>query len=224
MAVLLWAGSSQAAQVRIMPLGDSITSSVDGQASYRYWLWRRLVSAKLQVDFVGTQWGVGDGTSGAVYGNFDQDHEGHPGYATDEVLAGVADWASQTHPQAVMLCIGANDFERGYTAAHALANTLRIIGTLRAINPRIAVLWAMLPPDPRLNAQIKAYNLGVLRYAPRISRLTSPVRIVNLSSGFYPARDTLDGVHPNYLGEQKIALRFYATLAPIARRLMAVKP
>ncbi|HWH69765.1 MAG TPA: hypothetical protein VNT26_10290, partial [Candidatus Sulfotelmatobacter sp.] len=106
-AVMLWGpwAGAQSTPVRIMPLGDSITSSIDGQASYRYWLWKRLQAAGFNVDFVGTLWGVGDGASG-IYPDFDQDHEGHPGATTDDILNSISSWAAQDQPDVVLLLIG----------------------------------------------------------------------------------------------------------------------
>lgn len=196
--------------VRIMPLGDSLTSSIDGQASYRYLLYRKLVGTGFRVDFVGTQWGVGSGTSGPE--GFDQDHEGHPGATTDDILANVQNWASQTRPDIVLLLVGGTDFEHGYTVSHVFKNSLRIIAKLRSVNPNVKILWALLPPAPDQIAEAKAYNSRVLRLGMYHSLPNSPVRIVNLWSNFKPDRDTVDGDHPNALGERKFANRFFVGL------------
>ena len=221
-ALLLWgqpAGAQQSGPIRIMPLGDSVTSGLDGSASYRYWLWQLLQAKKFNVDFVGTLWGVGpDGASG-IYPNFDQDHEGHFGATTDDILNGIGDWAAQTQPQVVLLLIGGNDFQNGASPGQVLDNTGAIIDTLRSVNPNVAVLWAMLPQAPDQRAQDQAYNRGVSRLARAWSTTQSPIRVVNLWSGFNPAKDTLDGQHPNASGEKILAARFYAALAPILRRL-----
>ena len=63
LGALLWMGSQPArasapAPIRIMPLGDSITSSIPGQVSYRYWLWSTMNAAGYSVDFVGSLCGV----------------------------------------------------------------------------------------------------------------------------------------------------------------------
>lgn len=221
-ALLLWgqlAGAQPSDPVRIMPLGDSVTSGLDGSASYRYWLWQRLQAKGVNVDFVGTLWGVGpDGGSG-IYPGFDQDHEGHFGATTDDILNGVGGWAAQTQPQVVLLLIGGNDFQNGADPDQVLTNTGAIIDTLRSVNPNVVVLWAMLPRAPDQQAQDRAYNRGVLRLARAWSTPQSPIRVVNLWSGFNPAKDTLDGQHPNALGEKLLAARFYAALRPMLRRL-----
>jgi len=71
---------------RIMPLGDSITESFAPYDSYRYYLWTSLQNSGFRdIDFVGSQHGVLGGEPANE--NFDQDHEGHPGWTTDQ-LAG----------------------------------------------------------------------------------------------------------------------------------------
>src|SRR5688572_33279210 len=51
------------AATRIMPLGDSITSTFAPRQSYRYWLWNSLKDAGFtNVDFVGSQRGVFGGS------------------------------------------------------------------------------------------------------------------------------------------------------------------
>jgi acyl-CoA thioesterase I len=221
-ALLLWgqpAGAQPTGPVRIMPLGDSVTSGLDGSASYRYWLWKQLQAKGFNVDFVGTLWGVGpDGASG-TYPDFDQDHEGHFGATTDDILNGIGDWAAQTQPQVVLLLIGGNDFQNGADPQQVLTNTGAIINTLRSVNPNVVVLWAMLPQAPDQRQQDQAYNQGVSRLARAWSTPQSPIRVVNLWSGFNPAKDTLDGQHPNAAGEKLLAARFYAALAPMLRRL-----
>lgn len=205
------------AQARVMPLGDSLTSSVDGASSYRYWLWKRIGMAGKSIDFVGTQWGVGDGAS-AVPGDFDQDHEGHPGATTDDILYSLDYYTSANTPDIVLLLIGGNDFDRGFGADHALANTRKIIDGLRAANPGVIILWAMLPPAATHTKELKAYNSGLLKVAPRWSTRNSPIRVVNLWSGFSVTKNTRDGEHPNTSGEKMYALRFYAAMAPYLSR------
>src|SRR3954468_24495806 len=71
------------AAVKIMPLGDSITESFPGHASYRFFLYNQLVQAGYDVDFVGSLTGVNGGAP--LYSNFDQNHEGHSGIRTDQI-------------------------------------------------------------------------------------------------------------------------------------------
>jgi lysophospholipase L1-like esterase len=204
---------------RIMLLGDSLTSSIGGQASYRYWLWKKLEASGYNVDFVGSLWGVADGES-ALYPDFDQDHEGHPSATTNDILYGIGSWASWSRPDVVLMLVGATDFEEDVSAPDALTNSVEIINVLREVNPNIAILWAMVPPAPdQSSSQTKAYNRGVSRYARALSQPASPIRVVNLWSGYSPRRDTVDGEHPNASGERKFASRFYSQLTRVLRWL-----
>lgn len=216
-AVMLWMQQADA-QVRVMPLGDSLTSSVDGQASYRYWLWQKLQAGGFHVDFVGTLWGVGDGVSG-IFPDFQQNHEGHEGATTDDILNGIADWATEAQPDVVLLLIGVNDFQQGRSPSHALTNTRKIVHALRAVNPNVAIVLAMLPPVPGQMNKDQAYNSALVSTAPGWSTRKSPIKIVNLWSNFNPSSDTLDGQHPNASGEKKYANRFYNPLVSILHRL-----
>ena len=74
-------------QIRIMPIGDSITEAEAGHASYRYWLWKRFEGAGIDVDFVGSRHGVHRGR--ARFADFDQDHEAYWGWKADQLLAKV---------------------------------------------------------------------------------------------------------------------------------------
>lgn len=209
---------AQSGPIRITPLGDSLTSSLNGQASYRYFLWKKLNNAGLRVDFVGTSWGVGDGSSG-IYGDFDQDHEGHAGATTDFILYGLDSWLPQTQPEVVLLCIGGNDFVEGRSWTEALRNTRQIIKKLRAFNPRIQIFWATLPPDRDYKGKTRNYNSGVFQFASSMSTKKSPIKVVDLTSNFYPSVDTVDGDHPSESGERKFANRFFNALVPNLRSL-----
>ncbi len=200
--------------VRIMPLGDSLTSGLDGHASYRYWLWSGLQINHFNVAFVGTLYGVGSSVS--PY-NFDQSHEGIAGATTYDIAQGIAGWASATQPDVVLLLIGANDLEAGSSPAEAIYNIRSTIVTLRQINPNISILWAMLPPIPGVR-NIGTFNQMVVNCAVKWSLRNSPIRVVNLWTGFNPSTMTEDGQHPNVYGEKFYAARFYTQLAPILGR------
>jgi len=70
--ILSWGSFSQTfAQVKIMPLGDSITEGNPGDIGYRDALYQHLSNAEYYFDFVGSytpKFGI------------DPDHEGHPGW------------------------------------------------------------------------------------------------------------------------------------------------
>jgi len=156
--ITLWVQQT-VAQIRIMPLGDSLTSGLPDQASYRYWLWKRLKAANYQVNFVGSNWGVGQ-ESPPRYSDFDADNEGHPYDTTDDILYALRSWTTAARPDVVLMLVGATDFERGRSVPYVLGNAARSINTLRSVNPHVEIIWAMLPRGKNPTRE-EAYNAAV---------------------------------------------------------------
>ena len=102
--------------VKIMPLGDSITlghaSGVDDddkKISYRKDLWDNLSAAGYSIDFVGSL------TNGEFYESegFDPDHEGHGGWTDSQIATNIynnggSNWISTYNPDVILLHIGTN--------------------------------------------------------------------------------------------------------------------
>jgi lysophospholipase L1-like esterase len=199
---------------KIMPLGDSITASSAGQASYRYYLWQLAIGRGYKIDFVGSQHGVSGGAP--KFNDFDMDHEGHGGWTTDQILAQVRSWAANTSPDFVLIHIGDNDMAAGQDSPGIVKELGQIIDQLRIVNPRIAVVLAQiiprvspgLPQLPTFNAQLPALiaskHLG-----------SSPVVLVDQFTGFNPVTMTWDGIHPNAIGEAQMADRWISALDPL---------
>jgi lysophospholipase L1-like esterase len=205
------ANGQEPAVVRIMPLGDSITESFDGQASYRYFLWHQLVGRGYAVDFVGSMEGVFNGTP--LYPDFDQDHEGHCGWTAADVLVEVGTWASSAEPDVVLVHLGTNDVAQGRTAEDIVADLGGIVDVIRGHNLQATVLLAQIaaasdPETEGLNAQIA--DLAAAKHTDE-----SPVKVVDQWTGFSIIDDSYDGVHPNEQGEQKIAEAWYAALQAV---------
>jgi hypothetical protein len=215
-AVLVCKGAF--AQTRIMPLGDSITEAAVGHASYRYWLWHDLVDEGFDVDFVGSMCGVHGGMP--LYPDFDQDHEGHWGWRADQVLERIKGWASASRPDIVMIHLGHNDIWRGSDIESTVQDLDGIIEILREVNPAIVVLLAQVIPStaPQL-ADLEILNGAIESLAESVDTPTSPVIVVDQSTGFDAERETYDGTHPNDAGERRIASRWFGALAKREIRL-----
>jgi len=218
MLVLLLLGSGgQAAQaeqlvpLKIMPLGDSITCSLEFQASYRYYLWHRLLNAGYSIDFVGSLKGVFNGNP-PLYPDFDQDHEGHSGYRAQDVLPVVKTWAQAAQPDVVLIHLGTVDMFNGDSISATIDALGGIIDKLREVKPNVKILLAQIIParDDGVRAQIQLLNAAIPGLVKEKNSPVSPVRVVNQYTGFDPWNDTVDGVHPNGSGEQKLAWNWYA--------------
>jgi len=218
------------AALKVMPLGDSITSGTADWASYRCPLYRALLAAGLPVDFVGSIHGQLDSSTpppAACQTNFDWNHEGHSGYRIDDILNGVAgrpgsllSWATAAQPDVVLIHLGTNDLIQNKSVAGTVAQMGQVIDTLRAANPRVRILLAQIIPMrwqgvtyatvAQFNAALPALAVG--RFQP-----FSPIRLVDQYTGFDVVADTHEGIHPNAGGEQKMTVRWLAAFTEIIK-------
>lgn len=210
--------------VKIMPLGDSLTQGSNltpDQAShptYRYWLWNGLVSAGYQIDYVGSA------RSNFTY-QFDQDHEGHAGYTTDMILNGnrsdsasgnLTTWLSSYSPDIVLLSLGSEDQVAGVPLNQTLQNVALIVNQLRTRNPSVKILVGTVPPSTVYRQSVQTINDGLAVVAAAQNTSSSPVTLVDLTTGYDGTTDNQAGsILPNESGERKIAQRWYNALVPL---------
>lgn len=223
---------------RILPLGDSITQAVVDRASYRYPLWKKLVDAGLEFDFVGSlekhfpMRSESDPPHPGYRGrSFDRDHEGHFGWTADEIIDGrrfdngsgdgrLAEWLTGYDADIALVHLGTNDAFRDGSHESTVRELKEIIGILRADNPEVVVLLAKLIPvgqGPRSADVIESLNEAIQRLAPAVSTERSPVILVDHFSGFDPGAHTYDGVHPNEAGEKLMAERWFDAIMAVTR-------
>ena len=189
-AALAIGAGANATPTRIMPLGDSITESSGGHASYRYWLWNDLLSAGYDPDFVGSRYGVHAGEP--AFPDFDQDHEGHWGWRADQFRAQIAGWVTTCQPQVILIHLGHNDLWQGQGVANAIADLDAIIDTIRSVRPTAVFLLAQVIPavDGIGLFQIPLLNDEIAALAARKHTEASPVLVVDQFTGFDPDVDT----------------------------------
>lgn len=208
-------GASQsgtsAQEVRVMPLGDSITGSPG--------CWRALLWVDLQenghtdVDFVGTQPPQGCGV------DHDGDHEGHGGMLATELAADgrLSDWLAQTEPDVVLMHLGTNDVWNALPTEEILAAYTTLVEQVREANPATRLLVAqilpMAPPECGTCADgVVELNAAIPGWAEELTTAESPITVVDQWTGFDVATDTDDGVHPNDDGFRKMADAWYPPL------------
>lgn len=205
------------APLRIMPLGDSITESAAGHSSYRKPLFDMLVNSGCAVDFVGSRHGVSDGKSDGREvappdTDFDQDHEGHWGYRTDEVLEFLVQWAADAAPDVVLVHLGSNDIFQHQSVESTLNELKQVVEVLRSANPEVQILLAQLIPSSRSSETIEVFNSQLPALAKSLDTALSRVEVVDQHSEFYISSDTFDHIHPNGSGELKMAGRWFNAL------------
>jgi lysophospholipase L1-like esterase len=201
---------SAAGPVKIMPLGDSITA---GPGCWRALLWDHLQrTGYTNIDFVGTQHG-GDGCSPA----HDSDHEGHGGFSA----TGIADqnqlppWLAVTTPDIVLMHLGTNDMWGGTIPTDTILTAYsKLVDQMRASNPNMKIVVARIIPMapsscPECPQRVVALDNAIPGWAAGKTTAQSPITVVDQWTGFNAATDTIDGVHPNDAGFQKMADRWY---------------
>ncbi|WBP84584.1 GDSL-type esterase/lipase family protein [Kitasatospora cathayae] len=131
----------------------------------------------------------------------------------------------QQLPDVLLVELGFNDI--GWTGAGAdLVDTMKkFIDNARAANPDVRLVLANLPQrttlgnaNPQLPQRTTAYNEALAKAVTTWNTATSPVALVDLNAamGCDPTATTCattyDGLHPNPLGEYRIAQAFGTVL------------
>jgi lysophospholipase L1-like esterase len=198
--------------IRIMAVGDSITQGGKTFATYRIPLAAKLQAAGVRFVFVGSQ--KTDTPQGPLW------HEGYGG-KNAEFLAAILEARLKANPADVlMLQAGHNHFLEEKPVAGIVAAHREMIATARRLNPKSIVFVAQVIPSGKLPkySYIPELNLALAALVKELHRPEQPVHLVDLASGFDPAKDTIaDLVHPNRAGAEKIAQRWSEALTKALR-------
>lgn len=222
-------------QLKIMPLGDSITRGVTGSSTggYRATLYNSLNAAGYNFDFVGS---LQDGTV------TDRDHEGHSGYETQQIRDNVIQWLNANPADIVLLHIGTNDVEFKTTTPSQIADYVNeILDNIDTYSTNTTVFLAriMLDVDDTMKTlgvngpkatRTKDFNLALdamaanrssdrlivvniqdtLDYPDSLQTLPSPGTPVSGSDIYYDTNNTL--LHPAQSGYDKIANKWFSAI------------
>ncbi len=218
------------AKRRLMPVGDSITQGGDGFASWRYPLWFAL-PAELGLEFVGRRsWVFPTNTESNpnaklypdYHGAFDRDHEAWWGARTDQIAGLIYRASEAQRPDVVLVHLGTNDI--GQLGEAGLENVRthlsRLVAEVRAVRPSASFFLAQVIPIGQGNtffehgSLVSALNEEIVAVAQTSWTAASPVVPVDQFTGFDLATEMQSGgLHPNELGEQRIAKVWRAALA-----------
>jgi hypothetical protein len=220
--LLAVAQSAHGQAVKIMPLGDSLTSGHRHFVSYRYDLWFDLIDAGFDVDFVGYLKNTADGPNLDRYPEylttFDRDHQGQWGYQTDELVSIAKSSSIKHQPDIVLLLAGVNDIWN--LGAGGVSNArwgLRdIIEGIRSAVPGVTILLGEMNPYAGDNAEfLESLNDAIALVASDLNTTESPVILVDHYTGFDIGSMTHDGLHHNLVGEAWVAENWFEVLADI---------
>lgn len=178
------AAAPKARPCRVLALGDSITASVDEVHS-----WRSIADPG-DVRWVGPSSGAG-----TRYG-------GGNSWSSEKLAPHVPDWAQAYRPDMALILIGSNDVRLG----HDPQDTADRVGEMTEMlleSGAATVIIGTIPPrldQPRdlLGPEgLAETNTAITEAAEAVG---GEVRTVDLDPD-----ETLDGVHPNRRGKQRIA-------------------
>ncbi|KAJ7083801.1 SGNH hydrolase-type esterase domain-containing protein [Mycena epipterygia] len=184
--------STTGLNIRLLPLGDSITygfTSTDGNG-YRATL-HDLLQPGNTLDFIGS---IKSGTM------VDNDNEGHIGAIIEQIAESATNpLALPARPNVVLLMAGTNDVIDGINStAPAALSTL--IDTIFSTCPDAALIVATLTPltGTGLQAGVNSYNQAVTQMVA--TRQAAGQHILLASMASILASDLVDGIHPTDAG------------------------
>ncbi len=194
---------AQAQNLRIMPVGDSVTEGVGTPSgnSYRGWLFNQLMGEVNYVNFVGSS---RDGTM------LDPDNEGHSGWKINDIAGIISGSLSKYRPNLVTLHIGTNDINGNIDVDAAPNRLSALIDRIFAFAPDATLLTAAIITSKNANtaARVATYNQHVREIVQ--ARANAGQRIILVDMGAVNPNDLSDDLHPNDSGYQKMATAWNA--------------
>ncbi len=215
-------------EVKIMPLGDSITEGVFGEKSYR----KPLID---DFDLTGCHYQmVGSRTENDTPTGFESPHEGYSGHRVDYFVEGNASEGnpginaimSAQNPDVVLVHLGSNDLNNsqpvtGAYKANGSGGTIselqELAAKIFAANPDAEIFVANVIPwfGNSSNSDISS-DIDDLGDAIELwinSAGNSQLHLVDVRSGYTASDMTTDLIHPNASGDARIADAFLSELA-----------
>ncbi|PDP88316.1 GDSL family lipase [Glycomyces fuscus] len=208
-------------ELRVMVVGDSLSQGSSGDYTWRYHLWSHLRESDVEVDFVGPYDGM-YALAEQEFGNqdyadpdFDTDHAARWGTTAQDLSTEAARVAAEYQPHYLLLLAGTEDILAGGDADSALEGVGETVSTVRVVRGQTRFVLGELPPveDPRADAEIDRFNMGLVDLAEQLTSSASPVVVARVADGYASTSDNWDEAHPNTRGELKIAAAFADALA-----------
>jgi lysophospholipase L1-like esterase len=144
---------------------------------------------------------------------------------TNKTYQGLAPLATKHKPDLLMMQLGVNDAWGNRSVATILGNYAKLVTQARAQNPKIVIVVAQIQkikPDCSNEAVyglVESLVKAVPDWAAQQSQPTSPVFVADLWTNSDPSKaETLDCVHPNDAGAQRMGRNWYNALKGILKK------
>lgn len=216
--------------LRIMPLGDSLTEGVGAQNGYRARLKELLEGRGIYADFVGS-------TQSNSSNSFqvDPDHEGHGGFRVADLIAHgdgasattIEGWLLDALPDVILLHIGTNDVSDPLEWHRAAPDLEELLSRIYETLPEVTVLLARTLQTglPGVNLQLEALNRAASAIARQLQFAGFDLRMVDMESIEAPfSPDASDPVHPAGPVYEQMAELWATAIANVDRGAPLVPP
>ena len=210
---------------KVMIVGDSISQGLDGDFTWRYRLWQHFQSDGVPDAFVGPRTGTHDLYSGTTEGGgyrvsgWEDNHDALWGRSALDEKNTIQGLTATYQPDVILVELGINDLVWLTTPQGTSDSMSALITNARAANPDVKFVIgnvmerSPLAGWPQIPGDTATYNSLLATLVTSLSTAQSPVVLADLHAVLNPATDTHDGLHPNEIGEYKIAAAFSDTLA-----------
>ncbi len=201
--LLILSTGSVLGQVRVMPLGDSITKGATGsspQGGYRDDLETQLDNADINFIYVGEE-------SDAV-----GSHQGINGQTSSDINASISGWLATTNPDIVILHIGTNDISVDRQTSliiNDIDSIIEKIGTSRRV-----ILSTIIPRQDGRDAATTTLNESITALATQKLNEGFQVTLADPNSAFkengsWQTVYMFDDLHPNNAGYGVLAGEYF---------------
>ncbi|HYP91425.1 MAG TPA: GDSL-type esterase/lipase family protein, partial [Polyangiaceae bacterium] len=215
---------------RIMIVGDSISA---GPGCYKKFLLKDLTDNHYSsFEFVGQY--TDDCSGGTVRHSavscstaeqFTQATFTMPNCSQGMSFPGMSTLVATHNPDLIMLQLGVNDVWNSKTVDAILGSYATLVQQARAHNPNVVLVVARIQKirpdcstDDKLTKLAESLVTAVPAWAQGQSQPTSPVFVADLwSNSDWSRAETIDCVHPNDVGAEKMGMNWYNALKSILK-------
>jgi acyl-CoA thioesterase-1 len=209
------AGPPLTGVVKIMVFG----SSNEVRTCWRALLWKKLRDAGvMNFDFVGS---MKDGPACPGTDGYDMDDESKSGTIVSGISADEFTSRFKANvPDIVLVHVGGGDLLQNIPPSKVIPAFALMLMQARALNPSVRFFFAQHTPEESggckaCDMTVKELNAAIPPWTATVSTPASPVGSVDLYTGIDLATDTVDRVHLNVAGSQKVSDRWLAVLLPL---------
>jgi len=223
-----WTFPAGVTKPKIMIVGDSISA---GPGCYKKFLAKDLKDNNYtNLEFVGEYTDdCGGGIMHSAVSCSTAEQYTHDTFTvpncTSKTYMGMAPLMAKHKPDLVMLQLGVNDVWGGKTTENILGNYAKLIEQARAQNPKVVLVVARIQKirpdcstDDAVTKRAEALVNAVPAWAGLQSKADSPVFVADLwTNSDWSKAETIDCVHPNDVGAERMGMNWYNTLKGILK-------